>query len=147
MLRVHSNFFQNSQNIHKDFVASNRWKCRGSLIHLFFKETKKMEKQEVLNEKLLIAACLGNLEEVKQLISKGAEVNQKDDIGLVCFFFSYFFLLFWNYLPFLKYFLKTPLHKASKEGHLEVVKHILSCGSEVNSKVNSSKKALLNLSI
>jgi ankyrin repeat protein len=56
------------------------------------------------------AAKEGNLKLVKELVSKGADVNAKDKYG------------------------RTPLHYAAKEGHLDVVKFLVSKGADVNAK-------------
>ena len=55
------------------------------------------QKQQKLNEKLFYAAGNGNLEEVKQLISKGANVNWKDSGDWV----SFNIFIFYNNLIFL----------------------------------------------
>ncbi|WP_457639682.1 ankyrin repeat domain-containing protein [Persephonella sp.] len=50
----------------------------------------------------------GDLELVKKLISKGANVNAKDKGG------------------------NTPLHWVARNGHLEIVKYLISCGANKN---------------
>ena len=54
------------------------------------------------------AAAAGDIEKVKSLISKGADVNEKDPGG------------------------KTPLHCASEKGHTEVARLLLAQGAYVN---------------
>ncbi|MGX3011388.1 ankyrin repeat domain-containing protein [Helicobacter sp. 23-1044] len=59
---------------------------------------------------LISAAVVGDLNEVKSLISKGADVNMKDEFG------------------------GTVLMKASMYGHFEIVKFLVSKGANVNAK-------------
>ena len=56
------------------------------------------------------AAYDGNIETVKQAIAAGADVNEKDNIGL------------------------TPLHSAAREGHKEIIELLIAAGAEVNAK-------------
>ena len=56
------------------------------------------------------AAEDGDVSEVKELLSKGTEVDAKSNLGY------------------------TPLHKAAHGGHLEVVKELLAKGAEVDAK-------------
>ena len=60
-------------------------------------------------EQLHFAADEGNLDQVKELVEKGYDVNAFDE-DLSC----------------------TPLHYAVKGGHIEVVKFLLSAGADVN---------------
>jgi len=61
------------------------------------------------------AAAAGDIEQVKLLISKGADVNERDSCG------------------------KTPLHYACEKGHTEVAKMIISRGADVNA-VSSERR-------
>ncbi len=61
------------------------------------------------NLELLEAASDGNLEEVKELIVAGADVDARDNYG-------------W-----------TSLHIASRDGHLEVVKELIVAGADPSS--------------
>jgi ankyrin repeat protein len=67
-----------------------------------------------LNGELITASGNGNIEEVKNLISRGADVTAKDDI-----------------------FGRTPLHWASVGGHLEIVKYLVEKGAVINAKDNN----------
>ena len=60
-------------------------------------------------EKLHFAADEGDLDQVKELVEKGHDVNAFDE-DLSC----------------------TPLHYAVRGGHIEVVKYLLSVGADVN---------------
>jgi ankyrin repeat protein len=56
------------------------------------------------------AAYNGNIETVKQAIAAGADVNEKDNIGL------------------------TPLHSAARKGHKEIIELLIAAGADVNAK-------------
>ena len=64
--------------------------------------------QEQLNKKLLDATYFGNIDVVKELLEKGADVNAKDKHG-------------W-----------TPLHAAATAGHTEIAKLLIDKGANVN---------------
>ena len=63
-----------------------------------------------VNEELFRAIEKGNLALVKQLISKGADVNAKDELEM------------------------TPLEAAVEKGNLSIVKYLVAKGADVNSK-------------
>jgi len=65
------------------------------------------------NGGLIGSAYFGDIEFVNLFLSKGADVNAKDNNGI------------------------TPLYKASSMGHYEVVKLLLSKGADVNAKDNN----------
>ncbi len=71
--------------------------------------------QDRPTESLHRAAADGDIEQVKLLISKGADVNEKDSGG------------------------KTPLHYASEKGHTEVARLLISRGAYVNA-VSSDRR-------
>ena len=62
----------------------------------------------MLIDRLHNAAEEGNLNEVKQLIQEGYQVNDFDELGM------------------------TPLHYAAENGHVEVMKYLLKSGANVN---------------
>ena len=68
---------------------------------------------------LMYASLRGHLEIVKYLISKGADVNAKNDDG-------------W-----------TALMYASLRGHLEIVKYLISKGADINAKNDNGLTALM----
>ncbi|WP_341810741.1 ankyrin repeat domain-containing protein [Wolbachia endosymbiont (group A) of Campoletis raptor] len=67
---------------------------------------------------LHLAAKLGNLEAVQDLLGKGANVNAQNDTG------------------------KTPLHWAAREGHKQVVQALLDKGANVNATDQDGKTPL-----
>lgn len=88
-----------------------------SFIHLSAMEEphKKNNDQEELNIELFKAASNGRLEDAKQLINKGAQVN---------------YLYDGNDL--------TPLMVASSNDHLEMVQYLLRAGADVNLNANDT---------
>ncbi len=76
------------------------------------------EKVNELNKSLLQAAADGNIEQVKSLLSKGAEVNAKDEKG------------------------QTPLHLAARQGHTAIVEMLLDKGAEVNAQTDEGDTLL-----
>lgn len=62
----------------------------------------------LLADRLHMAAEEGNLDEVKQLIQEGFQVNDFDELGM------------------------TPLHHAAEKGHVEVMRYLLDSGADVN---------------
>ena len=47
--------------------------------------------------------------------------------------------LFWEHLPIIS---KTPLHRAAANGHMEVVKLLVKCGSDINMKDVSDREMI-----
>jgi len=68
------------------------------------------EKINEFSKSLLQAAADGNIAQVKSLLSKGAEINARDERGL------------------------TPLHHAASRGHNDIVDLLISKGADTNSK-------------
>jgi ankyrin repeat protein len=79
---------------------------------------QKATEQERANRNLLDAAEKGNLEEVKRLLDKGAEVDARD-IGD------------W-----------TPLHLAADKGHTDVVRLLLDRGADVEASTDRGRTPL-----
>jgi uncharacterized protein len=71
-----------------------------------------------LENALLAAAELGSVEEVKKLLAKGVDVNEKDIKG------------------------RTALMWAAFKGHADVVKELLASGADLNAKDNYDYTAL-----
>ncbi|MFB0552620.1 MAG: ankyrin repeat domain-containing protein [Phycisphaerae bacterium] len=76
------------------------------------------EHEAKYNESLIKAAADGDIEQVKSLISKGADVSAKDKLG------------------------RTALHYASEKGHREVAKLLISHGAYVNATSFDARKPL-----
>ena len=72
---------------------------------------------------------IGNLLELQQLITEGADVNEKD-----------------NYGETLRAASLAPLHIASKCGHLDIVKELIQHGADVNDKDDMGWTPLHNAS-
>ncbi|XP_076326408.1 ankyrin repeat domain-containing protein 40-like isoform X2 [Tachypleus tridentatus] len=75
-----------------------------------------MEHQKSLEDKLREAACYGDEESIRLLLSKGVNINTQQDING------------W-----------TPLHWAAKRGHATVVKYLLSQGAEASQTSNKGE--------
>ena len=73
--------------------------------------------REQLNDALIAAAKAGDKENVLRLIGEGADVNASDNDGM-------------------------PLHRASENGHVDVVKVLIDNGADVNAKDNDGKTPL-----
>lgn len=77
----------------------------------------------------MITACSHNqLEVVQLLLDSGADINLSDKVCncIHCFFLSLLIFFSQNHW--------TPLHCASKEGHLTVVEHLMKCGAQLDIK-------------
>jgi ankyrin repeat protein len=72
----------------------------------------------IKNEELLEASKKGDVEKVRKLLKKGADVNAKNFLGY------------------------TPLHYGAANGHIEVVKLLLEHGADPNIKNNEGKTAI-----
>jgi ankyrin repeat protein len=76
-----------------------------------------------LNDDLIAAAKKGDVEAVKSLIAKGADVNARTNYGA------------------------TALHFAADRGHLEVIKALVEAGADVNAKDNFYKMPPLSMAV
>ncbi|XP_075058880.1 ankyrin repeat domain-containing protein 6 isoform X3 [Mixophyes fleayi] len=91
-----------------------------------------MSQQDVvaaLSERLLIAAYKGQVDNVVQLINKGAKVAVTKDYGCQWHFFSG-----WHG--------RTPLHLAANKGHLNVVQILLKAGCDLDIQDDGHQTAL-----
>ena len=79
--------------------------------------TKPIEQTELIKS-LHEAAADGDIEQVKLLISKGADINSKDKGGNI------------------------PLHYAVKAGKIEVVQLLIEAGADINVKDNRDRTPL-----
>lgn len=68
------------------------------------------EKANEFSKSLLQAAAEGDIAQIKSLLSKGVEINTRDERGL------------------------TPLHHAASSGHNDIVELLIAKGAETNSK-------------
>lgn len=75
--------------------------------------------QEIKNERLFDAITRGNLEAVRDVISKGADPNAKDSAGF------------------------TPLMKSAWRGYDEIAKFLVDNGADANAKSNDGTTALM----
>tara|TARA_R110002095_G_scaffold128661_1_gene111447 strand:+ start:1669 stop:2157 length:489 start_codon:yes stop_codon:yes gene_type:complete len=73
---------------------------------------------EGLNSKVLEAANAGNIEDMEELLKKGADINAKNNINF------------------------TPLHMAVYNENLNMIKFLLNNGADVNSKDKSNQTPL-----
>ena len=76
------------------------------------------EELKKLNEQLLHAALNGSLEEVKEALDKGADINTKDNDG------------------------DTPLTIASLLGHTDIAKQLIDKGANIETKNNEGNTPL-----
>jgi len=108
-----------------------------------------------VNDSLIAATKIGEIEIVKSLVSKGADVNFKDYKGRTALSEA----SNKGYLKVVKFLVSkdvnvntksstgmTALMRASRWGYLEVVKYLLSKGAIVNTKTNTGMTALMNAS-
>lgn len=95
-------------------VVYTRGKAR--LVGILAEATKKEDSNEELNSQLIEAR---DLDEVKMLLAKGADVNAKDSEG------------------------KTPLMNAAYYGRKEIVKFLLEHGADVNARYVDGCTALI----
>ncbi|TDA37117.1 MAG: hypothetical protein DSO07_12820 [Thermoproteota archaeon] len=103
-----------------------------------------------LNEDLIEAARWGDLEKVKKLLDRGADVNARDKDGWTP--------LHWasvhGHLDVIKLLVErgadvnasnhgwTPLHEAASRGHLNVVKFLVERGADVNARDREGRTPL-----
>ena len=78
---------------------------------------KIFKTKEDLQEELRDSAKAGNLEKVKELISRGVDLNAKDNLN-------------W-----------TALHHAAFNGHLDIVKELIKNHADLNAKNNIGRTA------
>jgi ankyrin repeat protein len=84
-------------------------------------ESVKLLRDKTLDVSLTDAACLGDLEVVRRLVSQGSDVNEKTEYN------------------------RTPLMGAAKNGRLEIIELLLEKGSDVNAGADHwGKTALMN---
>ena len=105
-----------------------------------------------LNKELITSSENGdNLENIRRLIQKGADVNTKDENGETPLLWANVY----GKLDVVKFLVEsganvnaknnkgnTPLMSSSRHGHLEVVKYLVSKGADVNAKDTSGHTAL-----
>ena len=77
---------------------------------------------------MYIASCLDKVEIVRELLSKGADINATDNEGrtpLICGIFLKFFVIcfYFNFL-----------YIALEKGHIELVKELMAHGAAINGK-------------
>ncbi len=78
---------------------------------------------------LFIASVLGHIEVVKELLNRGANIEEKDEFGQTPLIKGIFLQLF-NYFKWFIYFLFI----ASASGQIEVVKKLLDRGANIEEK-------------
>jgi ankyrin repeat protein len=84
------------------------------------RQTEKFEPNtQKLNQALFVVVNNGQIDEVKELIAQGADINARDNI------------LGW-----------TPLHQAAQNKNVDLAKLLLSAGADVNSKNHSGHTPL-----
>ena len=77
---------------------------------------------------MYIASCLDKVETVRELLSKGADINTTDNDGrtpLICGIFLQFFVICFYFI-----FLFIALEK----GHIELFKELMAHGAVINGK-------------
>ncbi len=87
---------------------------------------------------LLIASSHGKIEVVKELLKRGANIEEKDKYGRTPLIMGIFLELFYH-LKWLIYFLFI----ASVLGHIEVVKELLDRGANIEEKDNDGWTPLI----
>ena len=107
--------------------------------------------QKKLNNQLIEASKIGELDMVKQLTEKGADVNHPDNNGYTPLIFASRY----EYWGIVKYLVShgadvnhannngyTPLILASRKGRLEIVKYLVEHGANVNQANNDGNTPL-----
>ncbi|MCA7010493.1 ankyrin repeat domain-containing protein [Wolbachia endosymbiont of Tribolium confusum] len=108
-------------------------------------------KKAQLGEQLLTVVQVGNLKEVKDLVSQGAILNAQDRYGWTPLYFA----VSSNRLDIVRYLIenganinakdkegKTPLHWASSNGKLDIAKYLIGKGANIDAKDDGGRVPL-----
>jgi len=108
--------------------------------------------QYELNKKLLDAGAKGNLQDVKSLIKRGADINAQDKFSG---WTPLHFAAFYNELDALKLLVQlgadvntqdksgwTPLHYAARDDKLDALKFLVQLGADINAKNKDGRTPL-----